>query len=358
MRAIDKIAPRLKEGGVVRKINVDRDQKRVSVGIDYARRSIQAFGGLLYSAGAVSHSLFTEGSDIAHQGQNSRLDVGDMSFLDAETRIDWKCLGATYDLLEEVFESDDLPNLVLISCPFVLGLQVYPHVIDEHDEAKLDVYLKREMESLKEKIDAFWAKNRRRCFPYDKAGPKVVSVHSGRLSEPLRALQGQGTMVSPDGVDPEIANHMRTDWVEIISVGLERLLLGILTPFHRTAAFERDYARLDERAFPQEIKESGTIAFHYLSGLRSQPVHAETLGNSDDWKEHGGAEALDALAGDLMALTFFDHKKALPLPLWYAREAVQTVKKKGVLEFYKREALRAMQEEQVDRAWLTGWEGE
>ena len=54
----------------------------------------------------------------------------------------------------------------------------------------------------------------------------------------------------------------------------------------------------------------------------------------------------------------FDNRKAVPLPLWYAQQAVQVVKKKGILEFYKRETLRAMQEEQVDQAWLAGWEDE
>jgi hypothetical protein len=84
----------------------------------------------------------------------------------------------------------------------------------------------------------------------------------------------------------------------------------------------------------------------------------ETLGSAQDWSERGGSKALDALAGDLMALTYFDHKKSVPLPLWHAQSAVEVVKRKGILEFYKRETLRAMQEEQVDQAWMTGWEEE
>ena len=63
-------------------------------------------------------------------------------------------------------------------------------------------------------------------------------------------------------------------------------------------------------------------------------------------------------AADLIALTYFDHRKSLPLPLWYARQGVEVVKKPGLLEFYKRETLRAMREEQVDQAWLAGWEEE
>ena len=55
-------------------------------------------------------------------------------------------------------------------------------------------------------------------------------------------------------------------------------------------------------------------------------------------------------------------RHAVPLPLWYAQSGVEIVKRKergrGILEFYKAEALRAMREEQVDQAWLAGWEEE
>src|SRR5262249_12815760 len=149
-----------------------------------------------------------------------------------------------------------------------------------------------------------------------------------------------------------------SEWVQVLSVGIDRVLRGILVPEHRTAAFNRDEGRLDKQAFPRALVERGSVAFHYLTGLRGQPVQAETLGSASVWVEHGGAEALDALAADLVALTYFDHRKSLPLPLWYAQQAVEVVKRKGILEFYKREALRAMREEQVDQAWLAGWEEE
>ncbi|MCG8602019.1 MAG: hypothetical protein MI807_17890 [Verrucomicrobiales bacterium] len=356
LREVDRIAPRLKEGGVVRKVAMVRDQKRRSVGLSHARRSIHAFGGVLYGAAAVSHELTTEGADLAHTGQLSRMDVGDLSFLEYEKRIEWRCLGALYELLEEIFEEDELPDYVLLNCPFVFGLQLYAHVLEEGEEDRLDIFLKDELEALKERIENFWIRNRSRCFPYNPAGPKVVSLHTGRLNEPLKALEGKGLMKSPDHIDPDVENLMRNDWNDVISVGLERLLLGILRPSYRTAAFEREYGKLDYRAFPQELKNSGTLAFHYLSGLRADPVHVETIGSADDWEAQGGSEAIDQVAGDLMALTYFDSKKAVPLPLWYAQQAVQVVKKKRILEFYKRETLRAMQEEQVDQAWMAGWE--
>ena len=357
LRAIDRIAPRLKGGGVVRKITVNRDQKRRSVGVAEASRSLQAFGGVLYAVAAVAHEMFTVGSDMSHEGQKSRLDVGDMSLLEYEKRVDWKTYMAVYDLLEELFESESLQETILVDAPLILGRRNFAQVLDETAEQKLDVFLRKEVEALRQKIENFWDKHRNRCFPYTERGPRIVSLHRGRLREPISALQGRGTMITPDRIDAEVLELMRTEWAQVLSVGVERLLLGILGTDQRTAAFQREHA-MDHRAFPKALIEGGTLTFHYLTGMRGQPVHVETIGSAQDWTERGGSAALDALAGDLMALTYFDHKKSLPLPLWHAQHAVEVVKRKGILEFYKRETLRAMQEEQVDQAWLAGWEGE
>lgn len=357
LRAIDGIAPRLRDGGVVRKITVNRDQKRSSVGVAEASRMLQAFGGVLYAVAAVAHEMFTEGSDMSHTGQMSRMDVGDMSLLEYEKRVDWKTYLAVYELLEEIFESDNLPDIILLDAPLILGRRNFAQVLDEAEELKLDLPLKKEMDDLRLRIESFWDKHRSRCFPYAEDGPKVVSLHRGRLREPISSLQGRGSMLTPDRIDAEVLELMRTGWSQVLSVGVERLLLGILGADQRTAAFQREQAK-DKDAFPKSLIEGGTLTFHYLTGIRGQPLHVETLGSAQDWTERGGSAAVDALAGDLMALTYFDHKKSLPLPLWQAQSAVEVVKRKGILEFYKRETLRAMQEEQVDQAWMTGWEEE
>ena len=357
LRAIDGIAPRLRDGGVVRRITVNRDQKRRSVGVAEASRMLQAFGGVLYAVAAVAHEMFTEGSDMSHTGQMSRMDVGDMSLLEYEKRVDWKTYLAVYELLEEIFESDNLPDIILLDAPLILGRRNFAQVLDEAEELKLDLPLKKEMDDLRLRIESFWDKHRSRCFPYAEDGPKVVSLHRGRLREPISSLQGRGFMLTPDRIDAEVLEMMRTGWSQVLSVGVERLLLGILGADQRTAAFQREQAK-DKDAFPKSLIEGGTLTFHYLTGIRGQPLHVETLGSAQDWTERGGSAAVDALAGDLMALTYFDHKKSLPLPLWQAQSAVEVVKRKGILEFYKRETLRAMQEEQVDQAWMTGWEEE
>lgn len=359
LRAIDRIAPRLKEGGIVRKVYVDREQKRLSVGLSVANRKIGAFGGLLYGAAAVAHNLTTAGADIIHRGQDSRLDIGDMTLLEADRRLSWKAYTMVYELLEEIFSSNPLPDLIVLDTPLVMGRRVYAQALDD---TETDAELRQEIRKLRDRLESFWQKHLNRCFPFAENGPRVVTLDRGRFGSLLRLIEARGQQISPDPIDGEVERLIRNEWTQVLSVGIDRVLAGILIPDHRTAAFDREQDLRDERAFPRSVIERGTIAFHYLTGLRSEPVQVETLGSTAAWHDRGGAEAVDRLASDLMAMTYFDHRQAIPLPLWYAQQAVQVIKKttqgQGLLEFYKREVLRAMQEELRDRAWLAGWEGE
>ena len=359
LRAIDRIAPQLKAGGLVRRLTVDRERLRRAVGVAVAHRKIGAFGGLLYGAAALGHELTAAGGDIAHSRQLSRMDVGDMNLLEADRRLKWRCYGLVYDLLDELFDADSLPELVILDVPLVMGKAVYAQVLTD---SETNAQLKSEIGALKERLDGFWDRWIERCYPFAPEGPKIVSLHRGHFSSLLSLVGKHGADVSPDPIDTDVEDLVSSKWVDVLSVGIDRVLRGILVPEHRTAAFEQDQDRLDKKAFPRAIVDHGRLGFHYLTGLRGQPVYVETLGSTAAWVDRGGADALDELAGDLLALTYFDARHAVPLPLWYAQSAVEVVKRKekgrGVLEFYKAEALRAMREEQVDQAWLAGWEEE
>ncbi|MCI0390294.1 MAG: hypothetical protein MOB07_16210 [Acidobacteria bacterium] len=355
LRAIDRIAPRLKEGGVVRRIEVDREARRRAVGVSAAHRKISAFGGLLYSVGALGHEVSTAGSDIIHSRQESRLDVGDMTHLEADRRLEWRTYTLVYDLLEEVFAAAEVPELILVDLPLVMGRAVYAQALAEEET---DRELRAEIARLRDRVEAFWERHLPRCFPFDESGPRVVSIGRRRFGSLLRLLEKKGLEATPDPIDPEVEHLIQNEWAQVLSVGIDRVLRGILPAEHRTAAFNREEGRRDKQAFPRLLIDRGAIGFHYLTGLRGRPVQVETPGSAAAWYERGGTEALDRLAADLMALTYFDHRSALPLPLWYAREGVGVVKNPGLLEFYKRETLRAMRNEQVDQMWLAGWEEE
>jgi hypothetical protein len=260
-----------------------------------------------------------------------------------------------YDLLEETFANEPLPDLVLLDVPLVMGRATYAQTLED---SETDTQLKSEIGTLKNKLEAFWSRHIERCYPFDPKGPRIVTLVRARFGSLLRLIEKRGQEVSPDPIDGEVEHLIKTEWVQVLSVGIDRVLRGILPPEHRTAAFDRDQDLLDRTAFPQALIQKGSVGFHYLTGLRGQAVQVTTLGSAAAWHDRGGPEALDRLAADLIALTYFDHRKSLPLPLWYAREGVEVVKKRGLLEFYKRETLRAMREEQVDQAWLAGWEEE
>jgi hypothetical protein len=356
LRAIQRIAPRLKDGGLVRKLSINREPRRRAVGIAAASHSIGAFGGRLYAVGAIAHEVAASGPDISHLQQQSRLDIGDMTNLEADRRLEWKTYWLIYELLEEIFAQSSMPELVILDMPLIMGRDVYAQSLAEEDE-ETDRELKDEIQKLRDRVESFWARNLERCFPFADGGPVVVTLGRRQFGSLLRLLQGKGQDATPDPLDLSALELIREDWVQILSIGTDRVLAGILPSEHRTAAYNRQ-GSLDRRAFPKALIEKGSIGFHYLTGARGTPVQVQTLGDASLWHSRGAEVAVDKLAGDLVALTYFDHSKSLPLPLWFAQRAVKVAKQKGPLEFYKRETLRAMRDEQVERTWLSGWEEE
>ena len=171
LRAIDRIAPRLKDGGIIRKIAVNRDTRRRAIGISSASRGINAFGGLLYAVGAVAHEITVAGSDISHTSQQSRLDVGDMSFLESDRRIKWKMFSLVYDLLEDIFAQDSLPDTIILDIPLVMGRAVYAQILED---SETDTLLRNEIGVLRDKLENFWERNLSKCYPFNPEGPLVV----------------------------------------------------------------------------------------------------------------------------------------------------------------------------------------
>jgi hypothetical protein len=322
------------------------------MGLSVAHRKISAFGGLLHTIGAYAHTLTTNGSDITHTGQNSRLDVGDIDLLEADRRLKWKTYSLVYSLLDEIFSEEHLPDLILLDVPLIMGRAVHAQILDD---IETDTKLINELTELRNRLEGFWEKNINRCFPFSPDGPKVITLDRGRFGSLLRLIKAKGQEVSPDPIDADVEKKIKSEWTKVLSVGIDRVLRGILIPEHRTAAFDVEQNLDDKRLFPQALLKKGTIGFHYLTGLRGRPIQVEALGATSLWRDIGGTEALDELAADLIAVTYFDHRNSVPLSLWYAQQAVEIIKKKGLLEFYKLETIRAMRDEDVDLAWLAGW---
>ena len=159
------------------------------MGVSASHRKIGAFGGVLYAAGALAHESLTAGADIIHSRQQSRLDVGDLTYLEADRRLDWKTYGLMYDLLEEGFGGTELPELILLDLPLIMGRAVYAQTLDD-DETDLE--LRGEITALRDRADAFWARHLDRCFPFSEKGPRVVSLVRRPFGGLLRLLHAPG----------------------------------------------------------------------------------------------------------------------------------------------------------------------
>lgn len=140
-----------------------------------------------------------------------------------------------------------MPELVLLDLPLVMGRAVYAQVLED-DET--DRELRAEITALRERAEAFWSRHLERCFPFAETGPRVVSLVRRPFGGLLRLLNARGKDVSPDPIDAATEQLIQTEWMQMLSVGIERVVAGILLPEHRTAAIEREESRRDRDAFP------------------------------------------------------------------------------------------------------------
>ena len=305
--------------------------------------------------GAVSHEISAAGGDTSHSRQQSRLDIGDMTNLEADRRLEWKRLAHLRTAGRDL-PAGGTPDLILLDMPLIMGRDVYAQSLADQDP-EMDKELKDEIQNLRDRVENFWSRHLDRCFPFAETGPLIVSLGRRRFGSLLRLLEDQGQAATPDPIDFDTQRLIQDDWVQILSIGIDRVLAGILPAEHRTAAFNRQ-ASVDARAFPKSLIEKGSLGFHYLTGVRGEPVQVETLGDAQTWHTRGADTTLDRLAGDLIALTYFDHRKSLPLPLWYAQRTVEVVKNKKWLEFLSAAHSEGDAGGTGGANWLSGWEEE
>ena len=112
MRFIDQIAPKLRSSGVVR--TVERIMPltiRVS-GIATASKAIAAFGGMIYSAGAVRQDLTIDRGSIYQTYQDSLVDIDEADDIDIAKKFKFIHITQMYDLLEELLKEEDRKSVV------------------------------------------------------------------------------------------------------------------------------------------------------------------------------------------------------------------------------------------------------
>ena len=345
MRFIDRIAPTLKDGGVIRNIKLINPITINASGIACSHRTSNAFGGILYVAGAVRQDILIKDGTIYKTRQESKVEVDEIDDLDGPKKLKFIDIMNAYKLLTELMKEDEKPELVLLDVPLLLERADAP--LEERTDIVV-IYNKCRKAILK-----FWEKYKYDVYPFNKNGVKIASVGNKKFGAVLFALSEENIKYIPDEIDKGIIEKMEGLMPKLQEVGIKRLMTGILVKRTRTAAFQYDGINKDSRLEPDQLRNIGLMGMHVKAGNTTPPLLVDVLGAVKDWD----TDMLDELASQIISLITFDQTKALPMPIWYAKyslkpiEAVDANGNNRILQYYKVQARESLKNEELESIW-------
>lgn len=340
MRFIDQIAPKLRNSGLIRSVEKIMPLSIRVAGIATASKAIPAFGGMIYSAGAVRQDFNIDEGSIYQTYQDSLVDIDEADDIDVAKKLKFIHITHMYDLLEEMLKEEGRPQLVIVDTPLLL----------ERSDTPLESYyqLFSDYQVCKERIHDFWRQHKEEMYPYDPQGVRLVSISAKRFGSIFYGLSvPNGDRYIIDQISREIINDDDNSLEKIKKVGVKKLLHGVLTRRSRTAAYEFSLLTDDNRLEPVSVQKLGLINFHFRAGMHTLPLLAEVIGTKDNWD----SQKLDELASYLVSLVTIDQPKALPLPLWYADYALKPIKTGTIINYFKTQAREMIRSEEVEKVW-------
>lgn len=276
MRFIDHIAPKLRNSGVIRPIEKKSPLTIRVSGIATASKTIPAFGGILYSAGAVRQDLYIEEGSVYETFQDSLVDIDEADDIDVTKKLKFIHITQMYDLLEEMVQESIPPQMVIVDTPLLLERSDAP--LESHEQ------LLKDYEQCKERIERFWSMYQDKMYPFNPHGIQLVSLSTKRFGSifyGLTAVEREKYII--DTIHFSKLQDIEESFYKIKKVGVKKLLHGILTRRTRTAAYQYDILTSDNRLEPVKVRELGLINFHLRAGMRTMPLLAEMIGSNKDW---------------------------------------------------------------------------
>lgn len=342
MRFIDHIAPKLRNSGVIRPVEKKSPLTIRAAGIATASKTIPAFGGILYSAGAVRQDLYIEEGSVYETFQDSLVDIDEADDIDINHKLKFIHVMQVYDLLEEMMMEAHKPELVIVDTPLMLERADAP--MDTHGQLYIDY------QNCVERIKNFWETYQHFIFPFNRNGIRLVSVSTKRFGSIFYGLFSEDKNKEMYIVD-EVSFHDIEQNNEVLfkikKVGVKKLLHGVLTRRTRTAAYQYDLLVQTNQLEPKDIRNLGIINFHFRAGMHTQPLLVEIMGNAQKWD----SQSLDELTSYLVSLYTLDQPKALPLPLWYAEHALKPIRSGAIIQYFKTQAREMIKKEEVENVW-------
>lgn len=342
MRFIDQIAPLLRSSGVIRPIKSAQPLTVRAAGIATGHKTAPAFGGLLYCAGAVRQDIFADGGSLYQTYQDSTVEIDELDDLDVAKKMKLIHMIHSYQLLEELMDEEDKPELVLVDAPLILERNDAP--------SEYDTEFKYYYQKCLNTIQKFWERNKDKVYPFNPNGIYIACIDNKRFGAIFYGLNSEKSKYIIDEIDKSLFTSLDSEYARVKQVGARKLLNGALTKNTRTAAYEYKMLSEDNRIDPPIIKELGLIGFHLRAGLSTLPLQVEVVGGQPGWD----TAHLDWLASKIISMITIDQPRALPLPLWYAEYALKPIGSGAVLNYFKTQAREMIKNEEVESIWKEG----
>ncbi len=349
IRDLETAAPAFADAGLVRKVSRPVPLNVRAAGIASATPPpARVMGGFLYAAGAVRLDVIVEDNRVATGLQDSVCEVDDIDFEDQRNRLRLIGIRQAYELADAAMRDGESRDLLLLDCPLLLSRSMVAPREDTAHQAHRLAY-----DAAVQAVETFWSEHRERLFPWDPKGPVVVGVGTGRFSaivqlatQDLRTQDGRGFVLPGEAIDSASLGRVEDVAKAIAAIGHQRFLQGLLGPFTRTAAYRLNVQ--SPRMEPAELAAAGVVGFHFKGAEGTASRFAHMLGPAEAWTR----DALDRVAGLLMALSAVGGREALPLPILLAERELRPLD--SFLKHYALQVRGHLRSRKLETVWLEG----
>jgi hypothetical protein len=349
IRDLEAAAPAFAEAGlvckVIRPVPLDVHAAGIASTTPTPER---VMGGFLYAAGAVRLDVIVDDNRVSTGTQDSVCEVDDIDFEDQRNRLKLIGIRQAYELADAAMRDGERRDLLLLDCPLLLSRSMVAPRGDAAHQAHRVAY-----EGAINAIKSFWGTHRERLFPWNPTGTVVVGIGTGRYAailrlatQDLRTSDGRGFVLPGEAIDPDALGQVGQMSRAIASIGQQRFLHGMLGPFTRTASYRLNVQ--SPRMEPPDLADEGVVGFHFKGAVGTSARFAHMVGPPERWTR----EALDRVAGLLMALSAVGGRQAIPLPLLLAARELRPLD--GFLKHYVSQVRGHLCSRKLEKGWLDG----
>src|SRR5690606_38097866 len=136
----------------------------------------------------------------------------DTNYLETKQRLAWREYILVYELLSEIFNETELPEIIFVDMPLLVARGAQSGMLENEE-------IRQEWEELMQVIRHFWDRNAARIFPADRKGPFLVSTSTRYFGALLNAIKEKGALASSEKLEPEIVDLITHEWHKLQEVG-------------------------------------------------------------------------------------------------------------------------------------------